>query len=183
LRTAEIPTRRAVSSTKAPRQTNCVRSSFDTIWPGLEASAIRMSSARLPSLTCSPRRQRARATGASSNSPNLSRSPTALSNSSDIPASANAAMREVYSFHHFEQILIAWANTSRQPSICSPRSWPASPGGRSRAGPSWPPRIAPSIPTWSASPQSAWAPRPSSAVLDVIRKAAAAVAAKQEKAA
>src|SRR5580658_6785641 len=84
LRSAEIPTRREVSSTKAPRQTNFVRSSFDTIWPGLEARAIRMSNARLPSFTGSPRRQRDRATGASSNSPNLSRSPTALSSSSDI---------------------------------------------------------------------------------------------------
>ena len=51
--------------------------------------------------------------------------------------------------------------TSRQPSICSPRSWMASLGGRSRAGLSWPPRIALSILTWNASPRSAWAPRPS----------------------
>src|ERR1700724_2848002 len=33
----------------------------------------------------------------------------------------------------------------RRPSICSTRSMTASPGGRSRAGPSSPPRIAPSI--------------------------------------
>ena len=78
--------------------------------------------------------------------------------------------------------------TSRQPSICSPRSMTASPGGRSRVGPSWPPRIARSIPTWkrfaakrmgatTVELKSSHVPMLShpKQVLDVIRTAAAAV--------
>ena len=60
-----------------------------------------------------------------------------------------------------EQGVVYATHFAPAPSICSPRSWMASLGGRSRAGLSWPPRIALSILTWNASLRSAWAPRPS----------------------
>ncbi len=50
----------------------------------------------------------------------------------------------------------------RRLPACSPNSWTASPGGQSRAGASWPPRIARSIRIWNGSARSAWAPPPSS---------------------
>jgi pimeloyl-ACP methyl ester carboxylesterase len=42
---------------------------------------------------------------------------------------------------------------------CSTRRLKAPPGGRSRAGTSWPRMTVPSIPIWNASSRSAWAPR------------------------
>jgi len=85
--------------TTVPRAEACGAAVHDLAQPLPGTITIRISSARLPNLTCRPRRQRARASGASSNSPNLSRSPTALSSLSDIVPSVNAARLRVCRFH------------------------------------------------------------------------------------